>query len=168
MMTIATGVQAVSECNYGRVDEALKYMQMIVRTFGRVSPGTISEMMPDYGCFVIAWTSYGIVMPLIRHIIGVQPNGSDRSIVFDPHLPSGWNAVSIENLPVGNNTVSFSLTRTAQGIEYAIDSKEDGWRFVLKGTDAPGARYQLNGGPVATTASGIQMSGRRNRVLVTR
>ena len=31
MMTISTGVQAVSEANYGRTDEALWYVDKIVR-----------------------------------------------------------------------------------------------------------------------------------------
>ena len=35
-MTIGTGVQAVSEANYGRTDEALWYMDRIVDTFNRV------------------------------------------------------------------------------------------------------------------------------------
>ena len=73
MMTIATGVQAVAEANYGRTEEALWYMNRIAETFNRVTPGSISEMMPDYGCFTIAWTSYGIVVPLIGHVLGIRP-----------------------------------------------------------------------------------------------
>src|SRR5206468_5550203 len=71
MMTIATGVQAVSEGRYGRTDQAMWYVHRIVRTFSRTLPGSISEMMPDYGCFVIAWTSYGIVVPLIEQVFGI-------------------------------------------------------------------------------------------------
>src|SRR3982751_4534730 len=111
MMTISTGVQAVSEANYGRTDEAMWYVDKIVQTFSRVSPGSISEMMPDYGCFTIAWTSYGIVVPLVQHVFGIHPDATRKTIVFDPHLPSGWENISIEDLPVGTNTVSFSRAR---------------------------------------------------------
>jgi glycogen debranching enzyme len=90
MMTISTGAQAVSEANYGRTDQALWYVDKIVQTFNRVSPGSISEMMPDYGCFTIAWTSYGIVVPLIQHVFGVQPDALNRTVVFEPHVPAGW------------------------------------------------------------------------------
>jgi glycogen debranching enzyme len=166
MMTIATGVQAVSEGRYGRTDEAMWYVDRIVQTFNRVTPGSMSEMMPDYGCFVIAWTSYGIVMPLIEHVFGIRPDAMNRTIVFDPHLPAGWEDMSIEDLPVGTNLVSFARARTAEGIEYDIEAKEDGWRFVLKGKPVPDARYFLNGEPVAFTPSGVRMSGRKNRVLV--
>ena len=37
MMTIATGVQAVAEAKYGRIDEALWYVDRIVETFNRVT-----------------------------------------------------------------------------------------------------------------------------------
>jgi glycogen debranching enzyme len=165
MMTISTGVQAVSEARYGRTDEAMWYVNRIVQTFNRVSPGSISEMMPDHGCFTIAWTSYGIVLPLIEHVFGVQPDAMNKTVVFDPHLPAGWEDMSIEDLPIGTNLVSFSRARTAEGIQYDIEAKENGWSFVLRGKDLPGSRYFLNGRPAASTSSGIRMSGRKNRVL---
>jgi glycogen debranching enzyme len=166
MMTISTGVQAVSEANYGRTDQALWYVDKIVQTFNRRSPGTISEMMPDYGCFTIAWTSYGIVLPLIQHIFGIQPDAMMKTIVFAPHMPTGWEDVSIDNLPVGTNLVSFSRARTEKGIEYVVDARDGGWHFILKADAAPGARYYLDGRLVPYTSSGIRMSGRKNRVLV--
>ena len=166
MMTISTGVQAISEGNYGRTDEAMWYVDRIVRTFNRVSPGSISEMMPDYGCFAIAWTSYGIVVPLIQHVFGIQPDAPRKTVVFEPHLPSGWEDIRIDDLPVGTNLVSFSRARTDKGIEYQVDATQGGWSFVLKGKALPGARYFLNGRPVSFTASGIEMRGRRNHVLV--
>jgi hypothetical protein len=166
MMTISTGVQAVSEGNYGRTDEALWYVDRIVQTFNRRSPGTIAEMMPDYGCFTIAWTSYGIVLPLIQHVFGIQPDAMNRTVIFDPHLPTGWEDINVEDLPVGTNLISFSRAKTARGVEYRFEAKDNGWTFVLRGRDVPGAKYYLNGNPVAFTASGVRMSGRKNHVLV--
>jgi Bacterial alpha-L-rhamnosidase 6 hairpin glycosidase domain len=166
MMTISTGIQAVSEGNYGRTDEALWYVGRIVETFNRVTPGSISEMMPDYGCFVIAWTSYGIVLPLIQHVFGVQPDAINRTVVLDPHMPTGWEDMSLEDLPVGSTTISFSRRKTGQGIEYDVASKEGGWTFLLRGKALPGARYYVNGKPASPTSSGIRLSGRKNRVLV--
>jgi glycogen debranching enzyme len=168
MMTISTGVQAVSEANYGRTDQALWYMDKIVQTFNRVTPGSISEMMPDYGCFAIAWTSYGIVLPLIQHVFGIQPDAMNKTVVFDPHVPTGWEDMSIEDLPAGTNSVSFSRAKTGRGIEYDVEAKESGLSFILKGTPLPGTRYYLNGRLVAFTSSGIRMSGRKNHVVAVR
>jgi len=167
MMTIATGAQAVSEGNYGRSDEALWYVERIVETFNRALPGSMSEMMPDDGCFTIAWTSYGIVIPIIQQFFGIRPNATHKTVVFEPHLPTGWENVSVENLPVGTNTISFSRAKTARGIEYGIDAKEGGWNFVLREAEVPGARYYLNGRPTSFAASGIRMKGRKNRLLIT-
>jgi glycogen debranching enzyme len=166
MMTISTGAQAVSEGSYGRSDDALWYMHKIVETFNRALPGSMSEMMPDDGCFTIAWTSYGIVIPLVQQFFGIQPDAVHRTVVIDPHLPTGWENVSIEDLPVGTNAISFSRMKIGTRIEYGIRAKTAGWNFVLKGIEAPGARYYLNGRPVSFTASGIRMSGKKNLVLV--
>ena len=167
MMTISTGVQAVAEAKYGRTDQAMWYVNRIVQTFNRVTPGSISEMMPDHGCFTIAWTSYGIVLPLIEHVFGVQPDAANKSIVLEPHLPSGWEDISIEDLPIGTNLVSFSRSRTGKGVIYDIDSKENGWSFVLKEPALLDSRYFLNGRPIPAPSSGIHMEGSKNRVLIT-
>jgi hypothetical protein len=166
MMTISTGVQAVAEGKYGRTDEAMWYIDKIVRTFNRTVPGSISEMMPDWGSFTIAWTNYGIVIPLVQHVFGIQPDAGSKTIVFEPHLPSGWEEMSIEDVPVGSNTVSFARTRTERGVEYTIEATQDGWTFMLKEKPAGGARYYLNGKAVSLPAGGIKMSGRKNHVLV--
>jgi glycogen debranching enzyme len=167
MMTISTGVQAVAEGKYGRTDEAMWYVDRIAQTFNRVTPGSISEIMPDRGCFTIAWTSYGIVLPLIEHVFGVQPDAPNKTIVFEPHLPAGWEDMSIEDLPIGTNLVSFSRTRTAKGVIYDVESTENGWSFVLRVPALPNSRYFLNGQPTNSSSSGIRMQGRKNRVLIT-
>jgi glycogen debranching enzyme len=168
MMTISTGVQAVSEANYGRTEEALWYVDKIVQTFNRTTPGSISEMMPDYGCFAIAWTSYGIVLPLIRHIFGIQPDAINKTVVFDPHVPAGWKNMSIEDLPVGRTLISFSRAETSKGIEFDFQARNAGWHFLFKGNEVPGARYYLNGRPVSLTSAGIRMSGRTNHLVAVR
>jgi glycogen debranching enzyme len=166
MMTISTGVQAVAEGMYGRTDEMMWYVDRIVQTFNRVSPGSISEMMPDHGCFTIAWTSYGIVLPLIEHVFGIRPDAANKTIVLEPHLPAGWEDMSIEELPIGTNLVSFSRTRTAKGVIYDIEAKENGWSFILREPASLNSRYFLNGQPTNSSSSGIRMQGKKNRVLI--
>ena len=161
MMTISTGAEAVAEAEYGRIDDAMWYLNRIVQTFNRVSPGSMSEMMPDNGCFTIAWTSYGIVVPLVEHVFGIQPDAANRTIVFEPHLPTGWEDISIEDLPVGTNLISFSRTRTEKGVVYDIEAKERGWTFILKTRASPATKFFLNGEPTPASASGIRMGGTR-------
>ena len=166
MMTISTGVEAVAEGRYGRIDQALWYMDKIAQTFNRVTPGSMSEMMPDRGCFTIAWTSYGIVLPLIEDVFGIRPRAEDKTIVLQPHLPAGWEDISIEDLPVGTNLISFSRSRIGKRVVYDIDAKENGWSFILKPGASPNARYLLNDKPVQPSPAGIRMRGTKNRVLI--
>ncbi len=168
MMTIATGVQAVAEANYGRTEEALWYMDRIVETFNRVTPGSISEMMPDWGCFTIAWTSYGIVLPLVGHVFGIRPDAVRKTVVFAPHMPDGWGDMSIQDLPVGGNRISFAGVRTGRGVEYRLESRDSGWVFFLRAEDWSDARYYLNGRAVEPTSSGVRMTGTKNHLLVVR
>jgi hypothetical protein len=166
MMTISTGVEAVAEAQYGRIDEALWYVGRIVDTFGRALPGSISEMMPDYGCFVQAWTSYGVVVPLVGHIFGIRPDAGRKTVVFDPQAPTGWATMGIEDLPVGSTTISFSQARTSRGVEYRIEGGESGWTFLLKGKGPPGTRYLVNGRPARPAKAGLRLTRRRNVVLM--
>jgi hypothetical protein len=166
MMTISTGVEAVAEAEYGRTEQALWYMDRIAETFNRVTPGSISEMMPDRGCFAIAWTSYGIVVPLVEHVFGIRPDAVHKTVALTPRAPSGWEEMRIDQLPVGSTTIAFSRRRTREGIEYRIDAREDGWTFVLRPEASPGTRVSVNGRPASHAGSAIRLVGRSNRVVV--
>lgn len=167
MMTISTGVQAVAEAKYRRINESLWYVDKIVQTFNRVLPGSISEMMPDYGDFTQAWTSYGIVVPLVEYVFGIQPDAYAKTILFEPQLPDGWNDISIENLPVGSNVISLSRTKTSKGIEYSLNGSESNWKMILKLKDSLGTKYSLDGKEVPFSPSGFVMNETTNHLLIT-
>jgi glycogen debranching enzyme len=166
MMTISTGVQAVAEAKYGRINESLWYVDKIVQTFNRVLPGSISEMMPDYGDFTQAWTSYGIVVPLVEYVFGIQPDAFAKTIVFEPQIPDGWNDISIQNLPVGSNVISFSRAKTAKGFQYSLNSSENNWKMILKLKESGSAKYFLNGKEVPFLASGFVLNEKTNRLEI--
>jgi hypothetical protein len=107
------------------------------------------------------------VVPLIEHVFGIRPDAGNKTIVFEPHLPAGWENISIEDLPIGANLISFSRTRTGKGVIYDIESKEHGWSLILRETVSPDTRYFLNGKPIKPSSSGIHMDGKKNRVLIT-
>ena len=166
MMTIATGVQAMAECTYGRTDNALWYINKIVQTFSRVLPGSISEMMPDYGCPVQAWTIYGLATPLVTKIFGINPNAHNKSIILTPNLPSSWDHMYISNLPINNNTISFGIKKTGKATVYNLTSATAGWTYTLKIKGQSGKRYVLNGKTITATSDAINLYGKENKVMV--
>ena len=165
MMTIATSVQAMAEAAYGRTDEAMWYVDKIVQTFSRVLPGSISESMPDRGCPVQAWTIYGLASPLVTHVYGITPDSYNKAISISPNLPSGWDNISISDLPVGNNTISFAVKKTGKGTEYNLSSKKADWKYTLTLEGLAGTKYVLNGKTLKANSNEIQLVGKENNLL---
>jgi len=166
MMTISTGVQAMAECAYGRTDEARWYVNKIVQTFNRSLPGSISEMMPDYGCPVQAWTIYGLATPLITYFLGINPDAYKKSVVISPHLPDGWNAAAVYDLPVGANTISFAITTDGRNATYSLTSVAGDWTYKLKIKGLAGKRYILNRKILSATTDEVDLKGKMNKVRV--
>ena len=166
MMTIATGVQAMAEAKYGRTDEALWYTDKIAETFGMALPGSISEMMPDYGCPVQAWTIYGLACPLVGHIFGIQPDAYNKSIIIEPHLPMNWEKLTISSLPVGNNIISFSILKSKNNIEYEITAKNKDWSFVFPVKEYSGNKIFVNGGKIKNQSDKIVVKGNKNKIRI--
>jgi glycogen debranching enzyme len=166
MMTISTGVQAMSEAQYGRTDECIWYMNKISETLSRTLPGSINEMMPDYGCPVQAWTIYGIATPLVTHIFGVKPDAYNKTVIIEPHLPSDWNYATIENQKVGLNSYDINIKRDYSKIHYIVNSEQSDWnnKLIVKGLK--GNEYTLNGQKVVALNDEIQLTGTLNTVII--
>lgn len=152
MMTISTGVQAVAEARYGRMDEALRYMQQIASTFNVRLPGSISEMSPDYGCFVQAWTNYGIVWPLLRHMFGIRPESYWKKLHLRPRLPSSWRQAAVRDVEIGlgecANKLDLSIELGNKQDKYELELQADGWVVHLNIPFPSHAGLLLNGQPI--------------------
>ncbi|MDR1780505.1 MAG: amylo-alpha-1,6-glucosidase [Tannerella sp.] len=164
MMTISTGVQAVSEAQYGRTDECLWYMNLIASTLNQTLPGSINEMMPDYGCPVQAWTIYGLAVPLITHIFGVNPDAYHKTVILSPSLPSAWDNISLENQKVGTNSYDIQVKKANGKMTYIIKSKENDWNNVLMIKGLSGNSYELNGKIMTAANDSITLIGTENIV----
>jgi glycogen debranching enzyme len=166
MMTIATGVQAMAEAKYGRTDEALWYADKIAETFGKALPGSISEMMPDYGCPVQGWTIYGLACPLVTHIFGIQPDAWNKSIIIEPHLPMNWEKLAISSLPVGENIISLSILKSKNSIEYELTAEKLDWSYVFPVKEYSGNEIFINGEKVKINSDEILVKGKKNKIRI--
>ncbi|SEP17006.1 hypothetical protein [Paenibacillus sp. OV219] len=157
MMTISTGVQAVAEARYDRMDESLRMIRLIASTFNKRLPGSISEMSPDYGCFVQAWTNYGMTWPLMTFMFGIKPDAYRKALTLRPRFPEGWNDMSAKQIKLGlgdcANTLAIEVSRSADEDVYRFELEQTGWSVTL---DLPlpeeGAFTVTLGGEPVTTA----------------
>ena len=129
MMTISAGVMANANLRYGKADQALKQIGGTMKTFGRYLVGSHSEMSPDYGCFVQAWTSYVMLSPIITGFMGINPDAGNKRVEILPNLPSVWEYARIKRLKIGTNVLDVSMERGKVGYNILVSSKEEGWIF---------------------------------------
>ena len=110
-MTISTGAMAVAQARYGYADRALELLEKMCQTFGMVGPGQFAEMSPDYGCVVQAWTAYALFTPVVRHMLGIQPDAAKGEVVIRPCLPAKWKDVTLSHVRVLDGEIDVHCER---------------------------------------------------------
>ena len=158
---VNTGVMAIAEANYGRMDQSLRYVKLIANELDVEQPGTLPELFnsPDYtyfppfgGAMVMqAWSSYGIHWPLVELYLGIKPDAPAKSLSVVPDLPGSWPELSIDNLRVGSSQIAVSAQRA--GVDYVTTvSAPVGWSLTV-GYTLPAKTQvksvRLNDSPVA-------------------
>ncbi|RNC89231.1 MAG: glycogen debranching protein [Allomuricauda sp.] len=110
VMTLPTGVQVRAENNYGRPNEALDYLERMTRSFSYALPGSMYEVSPDFGMMTQAWNIYSFAYPIVHQFFGIQPNAAEKKVSIAPRMPDKWNEASLENVRIGDNTISVFWT----------------------------------------------------------
>lgn len=131
VMTLPTGVQAVAENNYGRPNEALTFLKKMERTFSFALPGSMYEVSPDYGMFTQAWNIYGFAVPIVQQFFGIRPQAQNKKVIIAPIMPSAWDQASLEQVKVGNNSVSVHYKKVASKLEVSLSQTQPDWTLEL-------------------------------------
>ena len=138
-MTISTGCMAVAQAKWGHADRALDLLERMLSTFGMGNPGMISEMSPDYGCAVQAWTAYALYVPVVRYFFGIQPRGEKEALVFRPCMPEKWDHAALKRVRVPGGSIDIDYRRTGNGDEFTLTADhalrircacQPGWQCV--------------------------------------
>jgi hypothetical protein len=140
---VNTGVMAIAEANYGRMDQSLRYVDFVADELDVEQPGALPELFdsPDYkyfsggnpfgGAMVMqAWSSYGIHWPLVELYLGIKPDAPAKTLAVVPDLPNSWRELSIDHLRVGSSQIAVSVRRA--GINYVTTvSAPVGWSLTI-------------------------------------
>jgi glycogen debranching enzyme len=150
VMTLPTGVQAISSSNYGQPNEAYDLVQRMLRTFSFALPGSIYEVSPDYGMMTQAWNSYAFEVPVIQQFFGIQPLAYKKEIYVQPSWPDSLHSGSIKNVEIGDNALSISYVRGAKKSTYILNQKKP-WTMYFSPQTATYKRWILDGEIVKPT-----------------
>jgi len=151
---VNTGVMAIAEANYGRMDQSLRYVEFVADELDVEQPGALPELFdsPDYkyfsggnpfgGAMVMqAWSSYGIHWPLVELYLGIRPDAPAKTLAVVPDLPGSWKELSIDNLHVGSDQIAVSVKRA--GINYITTvSAPAGWSLTIGYTLPPNTQIK--------------------------
>ena len=66
------------------------------------------------------WSSAGLVDSTMRGLFGIEAHGSGNTLEFHPHLPAGWDRVSIENIRLPHSRLAFDLHQDNSSITLDI------------------------------------------------
>jgi glycogen debranching enzyme len=144
IMTISTGVYAVAQARYGHADRSLDLLERMFRSFSMATPGSISEMSPDYGCFVQAWTIYAVAVPVVNYFFGITPSAKDGYIAFYPNMPAAWEKASLQSVRVVEGKISIEYSRDGKSERYYIVNETG---LDLKILPQSGRDILINGKP---------------------
>jgi hypothetical protein len=79
------------------------------------------------------FSSAGVVLPLVRGLLGLKGNTVERIITFAPHFPADWKEVSIDNFKIGDSVFSFKYKRDKGRIQVTLVGKNsNGYSLHLK------------------------------------
>jgi hypothetical protein len=131
VMTLPTGVLAVGAARYGKPEDALRYIEKLNQSFSYALPGSMYEVSPDFGMFTQAWNIYGVAVPIIQHFFGIQPKAYEKTISISPHMPERWKEASIENVRVGDNSLSLDILQKDDHKEYRITQTKPDWTLII-------------------------------------
>jgi len=126
IMSISTGVLASAELVYGRAEVALGYVRAVAETLPLHMPGAISELSPDGGCFVQAWSGYAVAWPVVAGMFGVRPDAFHRRLALEPVFPASWRSARLTDLRVGANSIDLDW----DGATLTVTTREPGWTIT--------------------------------------
>lgn len=131
VMTLPTGVLSVGTARYGMPDVSLRYIKKLQQSFSYAFPGSMYEVSPDFGMITQAWNIYGVAVPIIHYMFGIQPEAYAQAVHVNPNIPTAWPTASIRNVVVGANNVSVSIERTGSGQRWTIVQSKPDWTIRL-------------------------------------
>ncbi|HTF20292.1 MAG TPA: hypothetical protein VK658_19610 [Chryseolinea sp.] len=131
VMTLPTGVLSVSAARYEMTGLSLRYIKKLERSFSYALPGSMYEVSPDFGMITQAWNIYGVAVPIVQYMFGIQPHAYSRLVEITPSLPDAWTNVSINQVRIGNNELSLTLESSQETLTYKIHQTMKDWTLSI-------------------------------------
>jgi hypothetical protein len=132
--TLPTGLLALTAFQYDRPDLGVTMLQNIAETASYGTLGAFKELIPIGLCFVQLWSSGLYVQGIIEGLLGLHPLAHLHRLTVDPKLPSGWPAVRLSEVAVGDHLLTMETRVSSLDVQH------------LRGPEPLDLRYRLLAG----------------------
>ena len=89
------------------------------------------EVSPDFGMMTQAWNIYGVAVPIVQYFFGIKPMSHEKTIYLSPQLPVQWKEAALDNVKVGENSISLAISIKDEHTEYRIQQSIAEWTIVV-------------------------------------
>jgi glycogen debranching enzyme len=115
-----TGFVSLAQYKYHNAPAGLFALQAIARTGFDQSLGRNPELFSgrlykplDTAVPQQFFATSMVLTPLIRGLLGIDVDMPNRRVTIAPHLPPGWDALEVSNVPVGSGRLGIAIKRSA-------------------------------------------------------
>lgn len=70
------------------------------------------------------WSAAMVISPILRGLLGLQIDAEKRQVTFEPHVPADWTSIAINNLRIGDASMSLDYKKTSDSI--VLEAKRTG------------------------------------------
>jgi len=126
----------------GFTEEAITVMQGLLNAADQFEYYRLPELYCGYSdqlgapvpypvaCSPQAWAA-GTPLTFVQALLGLQPNALTRQITIKPALLNGMNDLKVEQLQIGNGTLSLRISRVDNEPKLEILSNQTGYELVI-------------------------------------
>ncbi|MDH6374474.1 glycogen debranching enzyme [Paenibacillus sp. PastF-3] len=126
----------------GFTEEAITVMQGLLNAADQFEYYRLPELYCGYSdqlgapvpypvaCSPQAWAA-GTPLTFVQALLGLQPNALTRQIAIKPALLNGMNDLKVEQLQIGNGTLSLRVSRVDNEPKLEILSNQTGYELVI-------------------------------------
>ncbi len=164
---LGTGVQSLAFYSHHRPLDAYPLWDSLVKESFLNSLGHVPEVFSgdfyrelDVSVPEQIWSSGMVITPLMRGVLGLDPDAPKARLTFAPHLPPNWPSVSIRGLTVGAATLNLEMAQSASQVNLRVENSGAPTEIVFSpeiplgsaGEHGESLRASENGKPLPFTA----------------
>lgn len=126
----STGYVAAAEFIHHRAKNGYQNLMANARMTWLDALGWHTEFLSgEYYCPVAAsvphqlFSATGIILPLMKGLLGLEAHAHERIVSFSPHVPADWDQVAIRNYSCCENHFDFIYQLDAERVKLKVDQR---------------------------------------------